>query len=345
MNIIQAMNYSFLSRFSKNRHSNKIWRLLQHLRSHPIFRVARLDIYSPTTEPRQLIVVFGQAHTVWTGARIGNRERDKIVSCQSRLCSYYAYFQQFHGLTQFGGEGLYEGLETSFSDRLCFQLYEQIDNRLGIKKPIALEKLSATARRILDQLGREWHSALRSPADPEKIQLYAAAVSGMTLWNYLSHTGNPGIICRVYPVEGERAYHQVLKTIHHLGGRLQKLEDSYEMRVIRQTGRVENERAAQTLRHYNALAQEFNRIIGSDIRERATLEILKQKAEQEGVVVFTMGIAHRKNYFALLSEYLSDSRIAFVFVTPPELRVNLWMALGLPLVLLIVLIALGYWWQ
>ena len=332
------MNLSFLSRFSKSRKSNAIFQIVDHIQKHPVFKGARIDVFTPTLHPEKLIVLLGQMHTVWKG-RIGNRERKKIVNCQARLCSYYAYFEQFHNVAEFGGEGIYAGLQTSFRDRLIFGLYELIRNKLGVPRDIRLEQISSAARDILKELGAEWHQELRAQNDLKKIQMYAGAVSGQTLFSYL----NDGRI-RVYPIEGEKDYQNVLRGIDNLGRRIEKLEQSYEMKVVRQRGgRPKNSAELEAVKQYNALVKEFNAVIGSDVREQATLEILRKKSLSSHLVVFTMGVGHRKNYLKLVDVYLKDSKTAFLFITPPELLTNWLLLLGLPLLILLVLLLFGYY--
>lgn len=332
------MNLAFFSRFSKTRKTNATFKIIDHIRKHPVFKGARIDLYVPSINPQKLIVLLGQIHTVWKG-KIGNRERKKIVRCQARLCSYYAYFEQFHNVTKFGGEGIYDGLETSFHDKMNFQLYEEVEKKIKIEKPIRLEQLATVARKILEELGLEWHQELRSQRDIKKIQRYASAVSGQSLFNFLNEEK-----VKVYPIEGERDYQQVLQGITQLGNRVAKLEQSYEMKVVKQRGgKALNEKEAEVVKQYNSLVKQFNKLIGSDIRERSTMEILKKKVEKESLLVFTMGMGHRKNYLKLTREYLSGTDVAFMFISPPELLINWWITAGVPLLILLILLVLGYW--
>lgn len=331
------MNLAPFVRFHKARRTNRIWQIIQHVKSHPVFRRARIDLYSPTVDPDKLIVLLGQVHTVWKG-KIDNSTRKKIVACQARLCSYYAYFEKAQGIKKFGGEGIYEGLTTNFQDRESFKLYQQEEKSLAIKKPVPVEKFASVSEKILSKLGGEWQQAMREQNDLKKIQTLAAAVSGQTLFNYL----NEGRI-EAYPIEGERAYQHVLEGINQLGERIRKLEETEEMRYVKQRGgKAKTEKEAEKVKQYNALVKAFNQLIGSDVRERATMEILKQKAQQETLVVFTMGIGHRKNYLKLDDEYLKGTRTAFLFITPPELRLNLWWLIGLPLLILGILLWLSW---
>lgn len=331
------MNLSFFSKFSKHRKSNRILQLIDHLKKHPIFRGARVDIYTPTVVPETIVILLGQVHTVWKG-KIGNRERKKIVNCQARLCSYYAYFKQFHDVKQFGGEGIYEGLETSFADRASFHLYHQIEKKINIEHPIPIEKLASTARQMLKELGDDWHKALLNKSDLKRIQLLAAAVSGLTVFNYLNNEKT-----KVYAVEGEKAYQKILRGVNHLAERIEKLEKSYEMRVVRQQGgKAKTEKQGEVVKQYNTLVKEFNAVIGSDLRERATLELMKEKTNDHRIVVFTMGVGHRKNYLNLADEYLKGGKTAFLFLTPPELLPNWWMIIGIPVLVISALLAFNY---
>ena len=99
----------------------------------------------------------------------------------------------------------------------------------------------------------------------------------------------------------------------------------------------------EAVKQYNALVKEFNAVIGSDVREQATLEILGKKSLSSHLVVFTMGVGHRKNYLKLVDVYLKDSKTAFLFITPPELLTNWLLLLGLPLLILLGLLLFGYY--
>ncbi|MGE3278999.1 MAG: hypothetical protein AB7J40_04390, partial [Candidatus Altimarinota bacterium] len=308
------------------------------LKKHTVFRRARFDVVLPDQPPEKMVILLGQVHTVWKG-KIGNRERKQIVRCQSRLCSYYAYFEQFLQVRSFGGEGIYEGLNTSFHDEQNFRLYRDIERKIQLQHPIPLEKLSEAAERMLHELGREWHRELLNQNNLKNIQLLAAAVSGQSLFNYL----RDGQI-DMYPIEGELAYRRVLEGITRLGHQIEKLEQTEEIRAVRsRDGKAKTEKEAEKILHLNALIQEFNRVIGSDIRERATFEILRQKSEQDSAVIFTMGIGHRKNYLSLVKEYFGESSTVFVFITAPELLINWWLTIGVPITILLIL-SLGNFW-
>ncbi|MDP3976311.1 MAG: hypothetical protein Q8P95_05355 [bacterium] len=330
------MNLSFLTRFRKS--NNEVLRWIRQMKKSPVFKRARFDVYSPSLNPQRLVILLGQMHTVWKG-KIGDRERKKIVGCQARLCSYYAFLRQTHGLTEFGGEGMYEGLDVEAMHLTCAPLYKEMEKRLGLPEQVAVEELARTAGKILWELGKEWQRELRLQRNVPRIQLYAAAVSGQTLFHFLCEGD-----VRVYGIEGEQAYQHVLENINHLGEQMRKLEDTYEMRIVKQQGgRARDEKQVETVKQYNALVKEFNRVIGSDIRERATMEILLEKSQTAPLVVFTMGVGHRKNYLQLVNEYFKDSSTAFVFVTPPELLVNWWVAIGVPLLILIGVVIANGW--
>lgn len=330
------MNISFFSRFSKTRKTNAVFKVIDDMRKSPVFKRARLDFYAPNTHPKQLVIVLGQMHTVWKGKKIGNRERKKIVSCQALLCQYYAYFYQFHQVQRFGGEGLYEGLDLSYSQKISDQLYREIEKLLGLDHPVAADRLADVSKKVLMDLGRRWHESLRS-SDIKRVQQLAAAVSGQTLFHYLSDGK-----AQAYPIEGEKAYQHVLVGISHLGDQIAKMEQNPDFRYVRQRGgKIKTEEEAQAVGQYNVLVKEFNRLIGSDVRERATFDLLKEKAQEDAVLVFTMGIAHRKNYLKIVDEMLKDTEMAFVFVTPQVLLVNWWLRIGVPVLILFGLIWLN----
>ncbi len=330
------MNISFFSRFSKTRKSNAVLKVIDAMKESKVFKGARLDVYSANVRPKKLVIVLGQMHTVWKGNKISNKDRKDIVECQTRLCQYYAYFYQYHQVKAFGGEGIYEGMDASYSQQMSSLLYQKIEENLSIAHPVAPEHLAEVAEKILDALGKRWHDSLRGE-ELKLVQQFAAAVSGQSLFHYLSD-GN----AQAYPIEGEAAYQHVLQGISHLGDQIAALEQKPSFRYVKQRGgKIKTEDEAQAVLQYNALVKEFNRLIGSDIRERATFELLKERSQRDPLLVYTMGIAHRKNYLNIVDDMLRDTDIAFVFVTPPELRVNLWLRIGIPIVVLGMLIWLN----
>jgi hypothetical protein len=324
-------------RYQKWKKMNHAVQTIDAIKKHPVFKRSRIDHFLPGQAPENLVILLGQVHTVWKG-RIGNRERKLIVRCQARLCSYYAYFERFLGVRKFGGEGIYEGLNTSFHDAKNFQLYRELEKKMRIQHPVSLENISDEAEKILHELGKEWHRELLSQSDIKKIQLYSSAVSGQSLFNYL----RDGRI-EMYPIEGEKEYQRVLEGVNILGRQIEQLENSEEIKMVRaRGGKVKTEEEAEKVRSLNSIVKEFNRVIGSDIREKATFEILRQKVESEPVVIFTMGVGHRKNYLSLLKKNFGESATAFVFITPPELLINWWLAIGLPFLILLISILLNF---
>jgi hypothetical protein len=336
LSALRSMNISFLSRFSKTRKTNAVLKVIDAMRDSKVFRRSRLDVYSANIRPKKLVIVLGQMHTVWKGSKIGNKERNKIISCQARLCQYYAYFYQFHQVQAFGGEGIYKGMDAHFSQQVSAKLYQEIEERQSIAHPVAQEHLGEVAGKILSDLGGQWHESLRG-ADLKKVQHLAASVSGQTLFHYLSDGK-----AQAYPIEGEKAYQHVLAGITHLGDQIAKLEQKPAFRYVKQRGgKVKSQEEAQAVMQYNALVKEFNRLIGSDIRERATFELLREKSQNDPLLIYTMGIAHRKNYLNIVDEMLKNTDVAFVFVTPPELLVSWWVKIWIPVVILILLVWLN----
>lgn len=301
-----------------------ILEILRQLKKSDVFKGARFDVFSPKAESKKIVFILGQVHTVWRG-NIGNRERNNIVRCQERLCRYYGYFAEVLDLRSFGSEGMYEGLQTSSQDRRCFQLYREVEKKVGAEK-------------ILPELGKRWHQELREKKDEEALRLYASAVCGQTLFQYFQR----GKVVS-YPIEGEAAYQYVLRGVNHLGERIRKLEDSSEFRAVKQRGgKTKDEKEVEKIRQYNALVREFNAVIGSDLRERATLGLLRERLSHDDLVVLTMGVGHRENYRRLAPDFCEANDAAFVFVTPPELLLSWWWMIGIPVLVLIVLIWVNY---
>ncbi len=329
------MNTSRLARWTKAWDTNPIWAQIKQLRSAELFRGARFDIFSSTTNPQRLIVLLGQVHTVWSGS-ISNRQRQQIVRCQARLASYYDHFIHRHQVNRFGAEGLYEGIDTRFSDQQVFQLYRESEKQLKIRPGDHEQGIYAVAVRLFAHLGAKWQEALRFRHSTKLIQQLAASVSGQTLLNYWMEGQ-----LETYPVEHQRAYQQVLKGVNQLGQQIQKLQNTQEIRfVVQRGGKATNAKEAQAVRQLNALIIRHNKLLGSDIRERATFTLLLEEVEKSSPVVFTMGIGHRRNYIKLCSEFLKGSDTAFVVVTPPELRVSWLIKLGLPILGLFLVLLL-----
>lgn len=334
------MNYWRFRGLSRVAQRNHVFRIIDVFRNHLVMKGARLDVACGIADPQKVVIILGQVHTVWRG-KIGHRERRQIVACQARLCSYYALFEELYDLTEFGGEGLYEGVSTDFADRKCFELYEPIRRRLvADNRVLTPEELPTVAVKILDELAKRWQEELRHQRDIGTLRLYASAVSGQTLFNFLT----PNEI-RVFGVEGEEAYRKVLKVVDELGERLAQLEQTHAFRAVRQrNGKVQTSKERDAVLLYNELAEQFNRMIKSDIRERATLELLVEKAKKADMTVLTMGYGHRKNYLRLARRSLKGTDIAFVFLTPPELLPHLWLRIGVP-VLFLLTFGIVWWWM
>jgi hypothetical protein len=332
------MNYWKLRRFFKASKENRIVGMIQKLMRHRVFKGARFDVHLPLAAPKKVVFLLGQVHTVWKG-NIAHKDRDAIVACQSRLCSYYAYFEQFYDVREFGGEGMYEGVSTEFSDRRCFDLYERV-RRWAVTDNHQLEpeEVPAVAKKMLAEIAKRWQEEVKSQKDPEQLRLLSSAVSGQTLFNYLT----PKEV-RVFPVEGEEAYRHVLGHVDKLGDEIRRLESGFDFKAVKQRGnKIKTEKEAKAVRNYNVKVKEFNRILKGDIRERATFELLRERLQKTDVVVFTMGVGHRKNYLRLVNRQMKGTDTAFVFITAPELLPNLWLKIGLPVLVLLAL--LGFWW-
>lgn len=323
------MNFRFLFPFLKK--ENFVLKSISDLKKHWAFKKSRFDLYLPTLQPDRLIVLLGQIHTVFSGS-ISNRERKKIVACQARLVQFYDYFYTVHEITSFGSEGMYEGFSGG-DDLRSFKLYDRVIETLRVEKPFTEDEILLIPPEILSELGRLWQEELKAPSSTEVLQNLAMAVCGQTLFDYLQE----GKI-RSFPIEGERQYKRVLDGITALGKEIERQENTYEMRVVKQRGgKSSNDKEAEAVRKYNALVKEFNAVIGSDIRERASLDILRQRSQHAPITVFTMGVGHRKNYLKLTPEFFGETKTAFLFITPRELLPNWWLILGLPALILLIL--------
>ena len=107
--------------------------------------------------------------------------------------------------------------------------------------------------------------------------------------------------------------------------------------MLRQRGgKVKTEKEVTLLKQYNTLVKAFNASIGGNLREQATLALLKEKAEHKPLVVFTMGIGHRRNYLSLINHFFKGTRTAFVIITPPALLLNGWIVFGVPVLVLVI---------
>lgn len=330
------MNLSSLARWTSHWDSNAIWLLLRKLKRSQVFKGARVDVYSATSKPKSVIILLGQVHTVWRGS-ISNRQRRQIVNCQARLLSYYQYLVENHQVKRFGGEGVYEGIDTSYSEQLIFPLYLECEKILNLQHA-KLDHYSS-ALQIFSSLGKQWQEALRFKHSQKQIQQLAAAISGQSLLNYF-RKGD----LETYPVEHQKAYQRVLHGVNQLGQEIQKLQATQEIRfVVQRGGKASNAKEAQAVRQLNALITQHNKLLSSDIRERATLALLLEEVQKSSPVVFTMGIGHRRNYLKLCSQLLKDEAVAFLLITPPELRFSWLFKVGLPLLLLFGALLIFIW--
>lgn len=328
------MNLAFFARFKKNK--TPLLKSYFETKSHPVFKGARFDAYLPSFSPDRMIILLGQMHTVLSGS-ISNRVRRNIVACQARLLSYYAYFENIHHITSFGGEGEVEGAFVG-DDQKSFELYKNLEKKFMMKGPYSMETLPEVAQKILSELGVLWQEELQRKSDQKLVSNLAFAISGQTLFDYLRN----GAI-QSYPIEGEKPYQRVLQGITELGRVISNVENSYEMRVVRQRGgKAISDKESAVVKEYNSLVGQFNTLIKSDIRERATLEILREKSRAQPLMVFTMGVGHRKNYLRLVNEYFAESNTMFVFISAPELLLSWWKLIGIPLLILAVLFGIGY---
>jgi hypothetical protein len=339
------MNFSKFLIFSKKAKKNHLIQAISTMKKHPAFKGAKFDLYTPTLNPQHLVVVFGQSHPVLTG-KINNRQLRQITGCQSRLVMYYAYFHGTHKIQKFGGEGLHgDANDLYLAAGKATPLYADAMKRLfpGLtKEKMTWQDMYDSAKKIVSYFGDLWRSALRIKNEAD-TRRYAQAVDGQAFYDFLT----PANIV-VYPVEGEKQYQHVLENVRRLEKEIVAIENNYDYRTASSKLKKTNKRSAFTDKEINLLKQrgklvkEFNRVLGSDFRERATMEIMRERADKEEIVVFTMGVAHRKNYFKIVNSYLKNTRTAFLFVRPPELVPRYWIQI---LGLLGVLVGLGLIWS
>ncbi len=339
------MNFAKLLVFSGKAKQNPVIQMVRAIRKHPVFRGAKFDFYTPSLNPEKLIVVFGQAHPVLTG-KISNKQLRQITGCQSRLVSYYAFFHSQFGMTKFGGEGLHGDANALYlSAGAATPLFDEAVQHLHLdvqKAGMSWNSMLALAQKVISHIGGLWRDALRM-SNKRDIERYAQAVDGQAFYDYLS----PAQIA-MYPVEGETQYQHVLQNVRKLEQEIVALENNYDFRVAKsKLGRTNkrkdfSDKELDLLKKHQLLVKEFNRVLGSDFRERATMDIMRERADKEPLVVFTMGVAHRKNYKKLLHAYFSNTRTAFLFIRAPELVPKYWMQI---VGLLVVLVGLGAIWM
>lgn len=322
---------------------NPISQAVQDMKLHPIFKGARFDLFSPVSDPKHLIVVLGQSHPVLTGS-VNNSQLNQIVACQAKLTLIYAFFHAKFGINNFGGEGLYGDKNELY---VAGGKTKPIFNETYVKffpekdaERLSLDEVYDVARKILTYFGSLWRDALRSK-NPEMTAKYAALVDGKALYDYLT----PDSIT-VYPVEGEQQYQFVLQNVRKLEQEIVALENNFDYRVaaskLKKTRKRKDftDKEIDLLKKRAALVKEFNSILGSDFRERATLELMRDRAESAFISVFTMGVAHKRNYFQLVRQYLGNTQTAFLFITPPEIRYGFgWVTVLLVVVLIATVVA------
>ena len=339
------MNFSKFLIFSKKAKKNRVIQAVLGMKKSGVFKGAKFDLYTPTLNPQHLVVVFGQSHPVLTG-KINNRQLKQITGCQSRLVMYYAYFHGTYEISKFGGEGLHGDVNDLYlSIGSAGPLYTAAMKRFfpGLtREKMTWQNMSETAKKNISYLGGLWRNALRMKNDSE-IRKYAQTVDGQAYYDFLT----PADIV-VYPVEGETQYQHVLENVKKLEREIVAMDNNYDYRVAKsKLGRTNkrsdfSDKEIRLLKEHGKLVKEFNRVLGSDFRERATMEIMRERADKEEIVVFTMGVAHRKNYKKLVNEYLKNTRTAFLFVRAPELIPRYWVQI---VGLLGLLVGLGLIWS
>jgi hypothetical protein len=199
------------------------------------------------------------------------------------------------------------------------------------------------AKKILGYFGDRWREALRYNK-PKDTASFASALDGTAFYDFLT----PAYIT-VFPVEGEKQYQYVLKNIRDLEQQINRIEADSDYLTgaaklkRREKGQKYTDKEIEMIKKKNSLVKEFNKILGSDFRERATLELMREKAADDKLVVFTMGVAHRKNYLRLVNSYLKGTKTAFLFVKAPELRPSYLRSI---IILVAVLgVAAVIWWK
>jgi hypothetical protein len=339
------MNFARFLFLSKTAKQNKLLLAIKAMKKHLVFKGAKFELYTPTLNPDHLVVVFGQSHPVLTG-KINNKQLKQIAGCQSRLVLYYAYFHSAFGIQTYGGEGLHgDAHELYLSVGNAAPMYESAMKQFfpGVEKAkIALDQMHQVARKVIFYFGGLWRDALRMK-DDKNTRKYAQAVDGQAFYDFLT----PANIT-VYPVEGEKQYQHVLQNVRKLEQEIVSMENNYDFRVAKsKLGKTRkmsdfSQKELDLIKKHQSLVKRFNKVLGSDFRERATLELMRERAEGAEIAVFTMGVAHRKNYFKLVNSFLKNTRTAFLFVRAPELRPKYWLQI---LVLLGVLVGLGLLWS
>lgn len=299
-------------------------KFIESLKKAETFKHARFDVFIPHAATSKVIICLGQKHTVHRG-RVSKWGAKHTAKVQARLFEYYRYFHHKWNVHSFGAEGVIangKGSKYRYHDEL-------LENALSSKE---IEQLKAedeavhldTVTKILKRLAVEWYRKMKIfghdlTYGQREIAPYASAVNGLRLYNYLAEN------VTFYPIEGESAYMQVSAGVQKNQEEMIRMESDRFYRSAREKKwkNLTKEEYDATVK-YNLLVKDFNKVIKSNYREKASLALALENLSHTNVgepalTVFTMGIGHRTNYKWLVPRYLKSADSAFVLITAPEL--------------------------
>jgi len=291
----------------------KSYQILQYLKKSSTFKRAHFRVYIPNKHSKKVIIALGQVHTVLTG-RISGRTAKKIAKNQARLYMYYRYFFRKIKIAFFGEEGVthqvtsglfrynLDGLNQSLSTMEKEYIKSGKGDYGGLKK-------------ILIRLSLKWQSMLSMfQNSPAQVSPYANVVSGATLYSLENSDVS------FFAIEGEKSYRFVLNKITSLEQDISRAKSDFAFKEAVAKGYkklTQNEYNAVKI--CNAKVKLFNQILGSTLRDEATLQSFKDRLLNQDVLVYTIGMAHEKNLFKLANGMLKDDNISLIMIMSPEL--------------------------
>lgn len=294
------------------KHWGKSYHLIKKLKKSSCFKWARFDVYMPKKGSDKLVIFLGQIHPVLTG-KVYWFTAKNIGKTQSRLYTYYDELYKHFGVGEFGEEGVTCDQQQGF---FRYRLHD-LKHNLAYEDYSHLEegKMSfSRIRNILVKLATKWQKVLkRNPQNPQLVQPHASLISGARLFS----VKNDKVV--FYAVEGERAYSFTLKHITRLQKEIHDLEHDFYFKKARgKKFRNLTQEEYNVAKKYGDKVKTFNNVLKAPIRDEATLKVCLDHIDRSPLVVFTMGIGHRRNYLKLVNGLFKKQGVSFVIITPPE---------------------------
>ncbi len=287
----------------------KSYNLLRTLKGSNIFKKSFIEVYIPHKNCDKTIIALGQMHTVLKGD-ISRWSAKKIAKTQARLYFYYKYFYENLSIRFLGEEGVTEQHTAGYFRYNLNALKECIpETEMNLIRQGQTDfKL---IKKILVNLSLKWQKMIKI-LPPEKVAGYANNVSGSMLYSL----ENKDIY--FYAIEGEKEYRFVLNKITGLQTEVETLKRSSVYNNAKRKGfKNLDKEEYNTVILINNKIKTFNNILSSSLRDEATLSALSHKIKDINPIIYTIGMAHKKNLFKLAKKKLNN--ISLIMIIPPEL--------------------------